>query len=613
MTLEEKIGQLVMIPYFGRFTSKESAEFQELARAVEKLHVGCLMVEAHMGTLGLERSRAYPTAAVANLLQARAKIPLLIAADFERGTAYRLEDGTAFPHAMAVAATGRTEDAYAMGRVTALESRSVGVHWVFAPVADVSSDPSNPVINVRSFGEDPQRVAECVAAYVRGVEEHGCLATAKHFPGHGETNVDSHLNLPTIESDRAHIENVELPPFRSAIAAGVSTIMTGHLAVPALEPEAGLPTTFSRKITTDLLRRKLHFKGLIATDDLSMGGVSLRTPTGEAAVLGILSGADVLLVFKDLEAAIAALREATQSGRLPISRIDDAVSRVLRAKARVGLHRGGKQVRLDTLTKSFARPEFQRLGEDIADRGVTLLRNQGSPFPLDATQPQRVLLVAVAGDPDRVPGISFEEELRWRVDDLQVRRADTRFSSVERLQLPPAETYDLLIVALFVRITASKGFANLPADQTAFVRQLLATEKPALVASFGSPYLIADFPGARTWLATFSSADVAQRAAARAMFGQVATGGKIPVNVPGTISLGAGIDVPESPMKLEPGDAGDGRKTGAGLFPAGSRCQRPCLSGRRSCRWHPRTIGGARCRRADLRSRRGQRYTINHL
>lgn len=555
MTLEEKIGQLVMIPYFGRFTSEESPEFRTLAHAVEKLHVGCLIVEAHIGALGLERSRAYPTAAVANLLQARAKIPLLIAADFERGTAYRLEDGTAFPHAMAVAATGRAEDAYAMGRITALEARSVGVQWVFAPVADVSSDPANPVINVRSFGEDPRRVGECVAAYVRGVEEHGCLATAKHFPGHGDTNIDSHLNLPTIKSDRAHLENVELPPFRSAIAAGVSTIMTGHLAVPALEPEEGLPTTFSRKITTDLLRRELHFKGLIATDDLSMGGVSLRTATGEAAVLGILSGSDVLLVFKDLEAAIAGLREAAQSGRLPMARIDDAVARVLRAKAQVGLHRGGNQVSLEALPKNFALPESRHTAEDIANHGITVLRDESGQLPLDATRPRRVLLVAIAGDPDRIPGMELEDELRWRVDDLQVHRADKRFSGVDRLQMPRDDSYDLLIVALFVRAATESGSIGLLADQAAFVHRILATGKPTVVVSFGSPYLIAQFPEARTWLAAFSSADVAQRAAGRAMFGQIPIGGKIPVSVPGTIPLGAGIEIPANPMKLVSGGA----------------------------------------------------------
>jgi len=553
MSLDEKIGQLVMIPYFGGFTSEESPEFQQLARAVEQYHIGALIVHTRTGPLGIELSRAYPTAALANLLQSRAKIPLLVAADFERGTAYRLEDGTAFPHAMAVAATGRLEDAYAMGRITALEGRSVGVQWVFAPVADVSSDPANPVINVRSFGEDPRRVAACVAAYVRGVEENGALATAKHFPGHGETHVDSHLDLPTIASDRAHLENVELPPFRGAIDAGVSTMMTGHLAVPALESEAGLPTTFSRNITTDLLRRRMHFEGLIATDDLSMGGVSLRTPTGEAAVLSILSGSDVLLVFKDLEAALAALREAAKSGRLLMSRIDDAVARILRAKARVGLHRGGKLVSLDALPNGFGLPEFRRVAEDIADRGITLLRDASRQLPLDATRPRRALLVNVAGDPDRIPGMALENELRWRVDSLQVLRADTRFAGVDGLRLPPPESYDLLIVALFVRVTNSKGFTGLPADQAAFVHRLLATDKPLIVASFGSPYLIAEFPEARAWLAAFSSADVAQRAAGRALFGQIPTAGKIPVSVPGAIALGAGIDVPPNPMKLVPG------------------------------------------------------------
>ncbi len=205
MTLEEKLGQLLMVPYFGGFTSEESPEFLELRRQVEKNHVGGLMLHTRTGPLGVERSEAYPAAAVANLLQRHAKIPLLVSGDFERGTAMRIKEGTSFPHAMAVAATGRPEDAYTMGRITALEARAIGAPLIFAPVADVNSDPNNPIINIRSFGEDPERVAELVSAYVRGVQANGGLATAKHFPGHGDTRVDSHMDLPTLQSDRAHL------------------------------------------------------------------------------------------------------------------------------------------------------------------------------------------------------------------------------------------------------------------------------------------------------------------------------------------------------------------------------------------------------------------------
>lgn len=554
MTPDEKLGQLLMVFYHGEFTSAESHEFSELARIVEQHHVGGLMVETRSGALGIERSRAYPTAALANLLQSRAKIPLLIAADFERGTAMRLADGTSFPHAMAVAATGRPEDAYTIGRITALEARSVGVQWIFAPIADVNNDPDNPIINVRSFGEDPQRVAELVTTFVRGIEENGALATAKHFPGHGETNIDSHLDLPTVASDRAHLDGVELVPFRAAIASGVSTIMTGHLAVPALETDRNLPATFSERIISDLLRQQMGFNGLVVTDALNMGGVAARYSPAEAAVRSVLAGSDLLLVPTTIEAALAGLQEAVRSGRLPMSRVDDAVTRILRAKARLDLHLNSR-VSLDALPTTFGRPEFHRAAADIADRGVTLLRDSPRLLPLDAARPTRALLVAVAGDPDPRPGLDLERELRWRADTLQVLRADTQFKTVDAIELPPPDSYDVLIVALFVRVTDRKGSVGLPNDQVAFVRRLIASEKPVIVACFGNPYLVAKFPEARTWLAAFSNTEVAQRAAARAMFGQIPIGGRIPVSVPGAVSLGAGLDVAVSPMKLAPADA----------------------------------------------------------
>jgi beta-N-acetylhexosaminidase len=555
MALREKLGQLLMVPFHGEFTSAESAEQRELQRAVEDLRVGGMMLATRPGPVGIERGHAYATAAVTNLLQQSARIPLLFAADFERGTAMRLEKGTSFPHAMAVAAAGNPEDARAVGRITAAEGRAVGVPWIFAPVADVNSNPDNPIVNMRSFGEDPQRVAAFVAAYVRGVEENGGLATAKHFPGHGDTLIDSHLNLPTVHSDRAHLDAVELPPFRAALAAGVSTVMTGHLAVPALEPDAGKPATLSPEIIGGLLRRKMGFEGLVVTDALDMGGVARHYAPGEAAVQAILAGVDLLLLPPVPDAALAALEEAAKSGRLPMERIDDAARHVLRAKARVGLHRN-QFVDLDSLPKLLARAEFDRAAAGIADRGVTLLRDARHILPLDAAQPLRVLLANIAGDADTSPGRVFESEVRWRVDSLDAFHFDTRFAPIHGatggLQLPSPENYDVAIVALFVRVADRKGSVALPEDQAAAVHRLLATDKPVVVVCFGSPYVVQQYPEAKTWLGVFSNADVAQRAAARAIFGQVPISGRIPVSVPGTVRMGTGVDVRANPMELTP-------------------------------------------------------------
>ncbi|MBZ5641433.1 MAG: serine hydrolase [Acidobacteriia bacterium] len=549
MSLDEKIGQVFAVWAYGSFMSTESQDYRDLLHDVEQNHIGSFAIQTQGSPLGIVRSQVYPTAVLVNTLQSHAKIPLLVAADFERGTSMRVEEGSSFPHAMAVAATGRPEDAYTMGKITALEGRAVGVPWIFAPDADVNSNPDNPIINTRSFGEDPARVSEFVAAFIRGVEENGGLATAKHFPGHGDTSTDSHLDLPTVTSDRAHLDRVELAPFRAAIAAGTSTIMTGHLAVPALEPNPDLPATMSPRISTDLLRKQMGFQGLVVTDALDMGGVTVRYPPGEVAVQSILAGADVLLVPPVLDAALAAVRDAVASGRIPLARLDEAVTRVLRAKARLGLNKS-KLVDLDALGAKFDRPEFDRAALDIADRGVTLLRDDQHILPLDSTKPQRVLLVGISGDNDPYPAGNLENEIRWRVDSLTSLRIDTRFVRADMVKLPSPDTYDVAIAAVYVRVADRKGSIGLPDDEAAVVDRLLAAGKPVVVACFGSPYLAERFPAAKTWLASFSTVDTAQRAMGRALFAQIAVGGRLPVNIPGVAPLGAGLDLPANPMQL---------------------------------------------------------------
>jgi len=550
MTLREKIGQMLMPYYFGEFTPTDSPEYQELVREVKENHIGGLIVGTSRGALGLERSQVYPTAVVTNELQRRAKIPLLIGADLESGAGMRLDEATSFPSAMALGATDDPKVAYTTGKVTALEARAAGVRWIFAPVADVNNNPDNPIINIRSFGEDPQSVAKYVAEFVRGVEENGALATAKHFPGHGNVSVDSHLALATVTGSREELDATELVPFRAAIAAGVSAIMPGHLAVPALEPEPDTPATISKRILTGLLRGEMKFRGLIVTDALDMGGVSSLYPPGEVAVRSVEAGADVLLMPPLPDAAMAALEEAVESGRVPEKRIDESVRRILEAKARLGLEKN-RYTDVARMNERLGLPEYEEQAQSIADRGVTLLRDTQHELPLDATRSLRVLLVALSSDPDAAPGETIEPEIRWRVDSLDVLRADTQYSGVGQLKLPPPESYDATIAALFVRVTDRKGNIGLPDDQRAFVDQLLAAGKPVIVACFGNPYLIERFPNAKTWVAEFSTNDVSQRAVARAIFGEVAIGGKIPVSVPGTVERGAGLRVAANPMTLE--------------------------------------------------------------
>lgn len=554
MTVREKIGQMLMPYYFGGFTSTESPEYKELLHQVKDNHVGGFIIGTIRGPLGIERSQVYPTAVMANQLQSEAGIPLLIGADFESGTSMRLDEGTSFPSAMAIAAAGDPKLAYEAGRVIALEARAAGVQWIFAPVADVNDNPDNPIINIRSFGEDPQRVAEYVTQFISGVEDNGALSTAKHFPGQGNVTADSHLSLAVVPSDRKDLDRTELVPFRAAIEAGVSSVMPGHLAVPAIEPDMATPATISPMILTGLLRGELKFRGLIVTDAMDMGGVMNSYSQGEAAVRAIEAGADVILQPLVPDAVMAGLESAVKSGRISVKRLDESVRRILQAKARLGLDKNCL-VNIPKLSANFGLPKYAAEAQNIADRGVTLLRDSQQLLPLDASRPLRVLLVSLSADPDPYPGMDFEPEMRWRVDSLKAMRADTQFVSVTTLRLPPPESYDVAVAALFVRVADRKGNVGLPDDQRAFVNHLLATGKPVALVSFGSPYLIERFPGAKTWLAEFSTNDVSQRAAARALFGQISTAGQIPVTVPGTVKRGDGLRVAANPMTVQPAPA----------------------------------------------------------
>jgi beta-N-acetylhexosaminidase len=554
LRVDEKIGQLLFATYHGSLTATDTAAYRQILHDVADLHVGGFINITQGSPLGIVKSQAYPTAVLNNQLQAKSKLPLLVGADFERGTAMRLDEGTSFPTAMALAAGGNPKDAYTMGKITALEARAVGVHWIYAPDADVNNNPGNPIINTRSFGEDPARVAEFVSEFVRGVQANGGLATAKHFPGHGDTAADSHIDLPVIRADRARLDQLELVPFRAAIAMQVDSIMTGHLNVPALEPDPNTPATLSHSILTDLLRNQLGYQGLIVTDAMDMGGITVRYAPGEAAVRAVLAGADAVLMSPVPDAAFEALQAAVKSGRISKERLDTSVRRILQAKARLGLN-ASRLVDVNAINQKFGRAAWQKEAQEISDHGVTLLRDTPHRLPLDGTKPSRALLVAFYADPEPYPGEDLERELRSRFDSVTTLRADTRFVNASTLKLPPPDSYDVAILALFVRVSDRKGNVDVPVEQAALAEQIYKTGKAVITVGFGSPYLIERFPEAETWLAAFGISDVAQISAARALFGQIPVHGKLPVTIPGVnLPAGFGIELPANPMTVQPMD-----------------------------------------------------------
>ncbi len=357
---EEKVGQLFMIWARAEFLNVDNPEYLQLRDTMRKYHLGGVAMTVPWDPPFLHRSEPYEAAVLLNRLQRDSKLPLLVAADFEHGVSMRLHGATQFPHAMAFGATDNPEYAEAFGRITAQEARAIGVHWNFFPVADVNSNPNNPIINTRSFGADPQQVGEMVAAYIRGAQANGMMTTAKHFPGHGDTATDSHLGMAQVTGDMARLESVELPPFRKAIAAGVDAIMVAHVTVPALDAQPDRVASTSPKIVTGLLKEQLGFKGIVVTDALDMAGLTrlYAGHIGRAAVDAFKAGNDVLLIPADLDASYQAMLEAVRSGEISSSQLDASVLKILKAKASLGLDKG----RLVNLGQDFrgSRPARKR-------------------------------------------------------------------------------------------------------------------------------------------------------------------------------------------------------------------------------------------------------------
>src|SRR4051812_5574769 len=403
LTVRDKIAQLVMPWIAGTYAAFDDEAFRRMQVWVDSLHVGGLIVSV---------GSPFDVAAKLNRLQERSGIPLLVGSDLEAGTSIRLNGGTPFPPNMGIAATGSDSDAYEVGRVTALEGRAVGIHLAFAPVADVNNNPANPIINVRSFGEDPHTVGRLVAAEVRGLQDNGMLATAKHFPGHGDTGTDSHIALPVLTAGWARLDSVELVPFRSAIAAGVTGIMSAHIALPGVEGGLLRPGTVAPNILSGILRDSLGFKGLVITDALNMGGIA-NLYGADAGVRAFLAGADLLLQPADPASAIDAMMAAMSRREITVDRLNRSVRRVLALKQRVGLFER-RTVPLDSIPAVVGRAEFREEAREMASRSIVMVKDvNGLVYGLRRSRPS-LTMVTYGEEENRSLGTALAAELRSR-------------------------------------------------------------------------------------------------------------------------------------------------------------------------------------------------------
>ncbi len=548
MTLRDEVAQLVFVPFYGVFPNTRSREYARFVRLIRDTHVGGLILVNWANGRTTQKAEPYTLGAFLNRVQRLAKVPLMVSGDLERGASMRVNGTTPFPHAMAFGAAGDTELARYEGEVTAREARALGIQWVFFPVADVNNNPDNPVINTRSYGEDPQKVAAMVKAFIEGAhsdKKNYVLTTAKHFPGHGDTATDTHLNLATIDVSRERLEQVELVPFRAAIEAGVDSVMTAHIAVPALAP-ADLPATLAPQILTGLLRGELGFKGLIVTDALEMGGIAKGYNSGEASVLALKAGADVLLMPPDPDAAIRAVVAAVQSGRITRRRVQESVARILAAKERVGLDRV-RTVNLEAIGDVVNAPEANEKAQEVADRAITLVRNAAGLVPVAA--PEHACYVVMTEGRYSSEGQVFSQELRNRLPKAALTTLDPSMTqevvddAISRL--PSCDQY---VVAAYSAVAAYRGTVSLAGQLPQTLDKLIGSGKPVTLVALGNPYLLRDFPKVSAYLATFSTATTSEIAAVRALCGEIPIGGHLPVSIPGLAALGDGLQLPAAPL-----------------------------------------------------------------
>ncbi len=529
LSLHDRVAQLVIGVALGDIPARTSPEYERFHHWVHDLHIGGLIINNATRYGIVQNVEPHAFALFLNQMQKLAKTPLIVAADFERGASMRVTVGARFPYNMAIAATGDPGNARFEGEITAREARALGVHWIFAPVADVNNNPANPVINIRSFGSNPDDVAKYVDAYIEGAHagdksdaKRQVLVTAKHFPGHGDTDVDSHLGLPHIGVDRARLDAVELKPFRSAIASGVDSIMTAHMAVPALEPEE-IPATASARVLTGLLREELGFKGIVVTDSLEMVGFASQFNSGEGSVRALEAGADVLLMPPNPEQAIKAVVAAVEKGRLTRQRIDDSVMRILTAKVHTGVIKK-KLVDLDEISDVLDDKEVNDRVQKMSDQAVTMIRNDSNLIPFARNTP--ACMIVINGSRLSLYGQRLAQEFR--------RRAPQGRSIIVDPSMPlaalNAEAADLGACSAIAVAFFSTG-GSLSADLPAFVDKLTQGSTPVAFIAMGSPYTGTAFPKLAAYLTTFSTTPPSELSAIKALFGEIQITGHSPVRI----------------------------------------------------------------------------------
>jgi len=583
MSLEEKIGQLLQIRCYGDYGSVADYGYQDLRDEIQKYHIGSVVLYSRVSSEGLKRVSPQDAALILNSLQSESQIPLLVAADLERGVATRLTDVPSFPWPMAVGATGDINLAERFGEITAREARAVGIHWALAPVADVNTNPANPTINDRSFGEDPEQVSALVSAFIKGAHSSGLLVTAKHFPGSGDQSIDPHRNIASIDADLDHLRMFEFLPFKAAIAAGVDSIMLAHARVPALDSDAGKITTISSNVIEGSLRQELSFHGVVITDALEMPGLTqvydhqTGNLSARAAVDAIKAGCDVIMLPGDLDGVFHAIIDAVRGGEIPELQIENSVRKILEMKAAIGLHRN-RFVNLNQVVSVTSELQDVEFAQHVADEAVTLVRDNGKLLPLhkvissssnaetenaEHQQNGSLAVILLAEGLESTNGREIEREISSGRPDATFFRFDGRFltSAIPEL-LKTVDAASQVVLATYIVHEATREFIVNGKRISYFgikgrggkLFQEIVTKYPekTVVIAFGSPYLIASFPRLQTYMCTYAMASTSEISAAKALFGEIQNHAKLPVTLPGVAPRGFSLPWPNGQRGITP-------------------------------------------------------------
>jgi beta-N-acetylhexosaminidase len=532
MTIRDRIAQMIMPWLGGNYSTENSADYKRTQYLIRDLKVGGFII--FKGDILSE-------AVMINRMQAIAETPLLISSDFERGLAMRLTDATEFPYNMALGAAGDPDLVRFMGKIVSLESRAIGVHQNYAPVADINNNADNPIINIRAYSEDKNVVAEYCEAFIRGSTQGRMITTVKHFPGHGNTKVDSHKDLPLIPGSRESLMQNEIEPFVYAINSGAHSVMIGHLYVPSLEP-AKIPASLSKAIITDLLKDELGFKGLIVTDAMNMNAITKYFTTAQAAVMAVKAGNDIILMPPDEDIAVSAIAEAVYGGEILIERINESVRKILAAKKWVGIDKQ-KESNLADIPLQVGNRENIFLAKEIAEKSITLVKNDNNLIPVN---PQKYYTTAVISFSDgKYQGSYFNELVSQEFGYIKTISLNRKSKDKDyKKAMVIVKASDIVLLPSYVKINASQGSLNMPDNHQKFINSVLKLNKPSIIISFGNPYLLSLFPQAATYLTAYGDAAVSQKAIIRAITGKADITGRLPISIPSTeYNRGSGLSV----------------------------------------------------------------------